>query len=82
MFDWAMESMDIWASVNIESRNPKSLGRAYTCGVSNMGRYPFETQVQFHKLEMRFVECNLFSLTARSLHFSVDRCFSAVYCHS
>lgn len=45
VFDWAMESMDIWASVNIESRNPKSLGRAYTCGLSNMGRYPFETQV-------------------------------------
>lgn len=45
VFDWAMENMSIWASVDIESRNAKTLGRAYTCGVSNMGRYPFETQV-------------------------------------
>lgn len=45
VFDWAMENMSIWASLDIESRNPKTLGRAYTCGVSNMGRYPFETQV-------------------------------------
>ena len=41
-----MENMSIWASLDIESRNPKTLGRAYTCGVSNMGRYPFETQVR------------------------------------
>ncbi|CAM9715999.1 unnamed protein product [Ascophyllum nodosum] len=45
VFDWAMDNMSIWASLEIESRNPKTLGRAYTCGVSNMGRYPFETQV-------------------------------------
>lgn len=45
VFDWAMENMSIWASLDIESRNAKTLGRAYTCGVSNMGRYPFETQV-------------------------------------
>ncbi|CAM9503923.1 unnamed protein product [Discosporangium mesarthrocarpum] len=45
VFDWAMESMDIWASLNIESRNAKTLGRAYTVGVSNMGRYPFSTEV-------------------------------------
>lgn len=45
MFDWAMENMSIWASLEIESRNAKTLGRAYTCGVSNMGRYPFETEV-------------------------------------
>ena len=45
MFDWAMENMSIWASLDIESRNAKTLGRAYTCGVSNMGRYPFDTQV-------------------------------------
>lgn len=44
VFDWAMENMSIWASLEIESRNAKTLGRAYTCGVSNMGRYPFETQ--------------------------------------
>lgn len=47
VFDWAMENMSIWASLDIESRNAKTLGRAYTCGVSNMGRYPFETQVTF-----------------------------------
>lgn len=46
VFDWAMENMSIWASLDIESRNAKTLGRAYTCGVSNMGRYPFETQVR------------------------------------
>ncbi|CAN0380200.1 unnamed protein product [Ectocarpus sp. 8 AP-2014] len=40
-----MENMSIWASVDIESQNAKTLGRAYTCGVSNMGRYPFDTQV-------------------------------------
>lgn len=46
VFDWAMENMSIWASLDIESRNAKTLGRAYTCGVSNMGRYPFDTQVR------------------------------------
>ncbi|CAN0549116.1 unnamed protein product [Ectocarpus sp. 12 AP-2014] len=46
VFDWAMENMSIWASVDIESRNAKTLGRAYTCGVSNMGRYPFDTQAR------------------------------------
>lgn len=51
MFDWAMENMSIWASLDIESRNPKTLGRAYTCGVSNMGRYPFETQVRQHTVQ-------------------------------
>ncbi|CAN0555750.1 unnamed protein product, partial [Ectocarpus sp. 12 AP-2014] len=40
-----MENIHIWASVDMQSRNPKTLGRAYTCGVSNMGRYPFDTQV-------------------------------------
>lgn len=53
MFDWAMENMSIWASLDIESRNAKTLGRAYTCGVSNMGRYPFETQVRPFVLIMR-----------------------------
>lgn len=50
VFDWAMENMSIWASLDIESRNAKTLGRAYTCGVSNMGRYPFETQVTLFDL--------------------------------
>ncbi|CAN0265394.1 unnamed protein product [Ectocarpus sp. 6 AP-2014] len=45
VFDWAMENIHIWASVDMQSRNAKTLGRAYTCGVSNMGRYPFDTQV-------------------------------------
>ncbi|CAN0239303.1 unnamed protein product [Ectocarpus sp. 8 AP-2014] len=41
-----MENIHIWASVDMQSRNAKTLGRAYTCGVSNMGRYPFDTQVR------------------------------------
>ncbi|CAM9221399.1 unnamed protein product [Choristocarpus tenellus] len=51
VFDWAMENMDIWASLDIESRNVKTLGRAYTVGVSNMGRYPYDTQVGGLSLE-------------------------------
>lgn len=58
MFDWAMENMSIWASLDIESRNAKTLGRAYTCGVSNMGRYPFETQVRtFVRQRVQFWLC-------------------------
>ncbi|CAM9907347.1 unnamed protein product, partial [Ectocarpus fasciculatus] len=44
-FDWVMDNIHVWKSVDIESRNAKTLGRAYTCGVSNMGRYPFDTEV-------------------------------------
>ncbi|CAM9774268.1 unnamed protein product [Chrysoparadoxa australica] len=51
VFDWAMNNMDIWESVNIESRNTKTLGRAYTCGLSNMGRFPYDTEVGPFRLE-------------------------------
>ncbi len=64
MFDWAMENMSIWASLEIESRNAKTLGRAYTCGVSNMGRYPFETQVG---KSARFHATHFFCLVARQM---------------
>ena len=44
LFDLGMKAVEILDVVEKEADNPKTLGRAYTCGVSNMGvfKYPVE----------------------------------------
>lgn len=37
LFDWGMQTLELNEVVEKEAENPKTLGRAYTCGVSNMG---------------------------------------------
>lgn len=37
LFDWGMRSVEINDVVEKEADNPATAGRAYTCGVSNMG---------------------------------------------
>ena len=37
LFDLGFKLVDILQAVEIEARNPASLGRGYSCGVSNMG---------------------------------------------
>jgi hypothetical protein len=37
LFDFGMKFVDIFQAVDIESRNPKTLGRGYSCSVSNAG---------------------------------------------
>ncbi|KAG5192997.1 hypothetical protein JKP88DRAFT_291596 [Tribonema minus] len=39
VFDWGMRAIEIGDVCEREARRPATLGRAYTCGVSNMGRY-------------------------------------------
>jgi len=44
LFDLGMKAIEILEVVEKEADNPRTLGRAYTCGVSNMGifQYPLE----------------------------------------
>lgn len=37
LFDWGMRAIELNEVVEREAENGKTLGRAYTCGVSNMG---------------------------------------------
>jgi len=39
VFDWGMKKIEIGDVMEVEAHNPNSLGRAYTCGLSNMGCY-------------------------------------------
>jgi hypothetical protein len=43
VFDWGMRSIEIGDVCEREAARPATLGRAYTCGVSNMGRYPYSS---------------------------------------
>lgn len=45
LFGIGMEVVDILKAVEIEARNPASLGRGYTCGVSSMGVVNFRESV-------------------------------------
>lgn len=37
LFDWGMQTIELNDVVEKEAENPQTFGRAYTCGVSNMG---------------------------------------------
>mmetsp|Transcript_5640 Transcript_5640/g.8481 ORF Transcript_5640/g.8481 Transcript_5640/m.8481 type:complete len:629 (-) Transcript_5640:247-2133(-) len=41
VFDFGMKSIEIGEVCELEARREETLGRAYTCGVSNMGKYPY-----------------------------------------
>ncbi len=40
LFDWGVRAIELNEVVEKEAENAKTLGRAYTCGVSNMGVFP------------------------------------------
>lgn len=54
VFEFLMKQMDLWESCARMGRNPDTLGRAYSCGLSNMGPYPFETTIGPVKLDSVF----------------------------
>jgi hypothetical protein len=39
LMDFGFQYVDILQAVEIDANHPKNLGRGYTCGVSNMGRF-------------------------------------------
>lgn len=41
LFDWGMRAIELNEVVEQEAENGRTLGRAYTCGVSNMGVFGF-----------------------------------------
>jgi len=43
MFDWGMNYVDIREIMKLEAVNPKTLGRLYSTGLSNMGVFKYQT---------------------------------------
>jgi hypothetical protein len=56
VFDWGMRSIEIGDVCEREAARPATLGRAYTCGVSNMGRYPYSSSSSSSSQEPAAVE--------------------------
>ena len=50
VFDWATESMEIPRIVELAAGSPFTLGRAYSCGVSNAGVYGGDARARAYSL--------------------------------
>lgn len=44
LFDFGMKTVDIFQAVEMEAKNPKTLGRGYSCSVSNVGVLQFSSE--------------------------------------
>jgi hypothetical protein len=52
LFGFGMEYADILRVVELEANNPSSLGRGYTCGVSNVGLVKFPSLSEQTRLKV------------------------------
>lgn len=60
LFDFGMKTVDIFQAVEIEANNPSTLGRGYSCSVSNVGN------VEFHESSSKLLVTGIYFGTSQS----------------